>query len=391
METTPPPRVVETSSGPDAPAGQSAAFADVVHAWHARGEPVPVAVVASVFDDVLAGSVQDDGRASLQLEDLRVTPGGAAYLTRPAQLSAVCPLLMEAMGADLLGDQAVPPAAWALFDKLTSDEPSDHPADAEQLRQWLRETLGTPATHEEVRDCVFHALMGGGEAPESALEVPEAADDDDDVHELETLPPHSAAPLPVPDPAAEAAVATLPPEREAHDHQLSTDVVRERAVPRDRQPRTDVERATHLPEPLPDSLEPGPETALPTTVDEGPPSAVHAARAEADAPEAALPPDAPEPEAPETAMPMPLESELDAASAQPTERADTPSRPVVRHELPRGPRPVSVVTAPAARRSARSSPHGGDSILVPADQKRGWVWVGVVAAICAAVYFLFFR
>ncbi len=378
MDATPLPRVDESGGGVMPAAQRAVSFADVVRAWHARGEPVPVAVVASVFDDVLSTSIEDDGEELADLDAVRVTPAGRAHLSRPHQLSAESPILMEALGADLPGDSAVPPAAWGLFDRLTSDDPLECPADAEQLRQWLRDSLGTPASHEEVRDCVFHALMSTSDV-----------EADDDVHELETLPPHpSDAPLPIPSPAADEDMVTLPPERAAQEVQLSTDVVRAREQPRDVQPRTDVERATHLPEPLPDSMEPVPETALPTTIDPGPPSAVQAAR-QAQEP---VEPEAPLAEPLETAMPEPLDSEMAEASAQPTVReGSNPDRPVVRHKLARALRPVSVVSAPAARRSARSSPLGSDSILVPADQKKGWAWVAVAATIAAAVYFLFFR
>lgn len=377
MVATPLPRVDEAPASAQAGLPRAVSFADVVRAWHARGEPVPVAVVASVFDDVLATSIDVDGLEMADLEDVRVTPAGRAHLLRPHRLTAVSPMLMEALGADLPGDHAVPSAAWGLFDRLTSDDPTECPADAEQLRQWLRDSLGTPATHDEVRDCVYSALHADDE------------DEDDAVHELETLPPHpSDAPLPIPEPAAEEDMVTLPPERRADEQQLSTDVVRAREQPRDLQPRTDVERATHLPEPLPDSLEPIAETALPTTIDPGPPSAVQAARDEVDALES----EGPTADSLETAMPEPLDSEMAQASNQPTVPETTdPHRPVVRHKLDRPLRPVSVVSAPAARRSARSSPLGSDSILVPADQKKGWAWVAVAALIGAAVYFLFFR
>lgn len=94
----------------------AAPFGAVVRTWHDRGEPVPVAVVVSVFDDVLASSVTEDGASDADLEMVRVRAGGAAFLPRPVCLSAVAPMLMEALGADLPDEGAVPPAAWGLFD-----------------------------------------------------------------------------------------------------------------------------------------------------------------------------------------------------------------------------------------------------------------------------------
>ena len=331
----------------------SAAFGAVVRTWHDRGEPVPVAVVVSVFDDLLATSVAPDGGSATDLDAVRVRPTGAAFLARAVRLPAVTPLLMEALGADLPDEGAVPPAAWGLFERLTSDDPGARPADGEQLRQWLRESLGAPATHEEVRDCVFHALMG--------LQ--------DDVHELETLPPApSEEPLPVPEPAADDNVVTLPPERAAPERLLDTDVIRARRQPRDLASPTDVETAASLPAPLPDTLQPSlPEddedSALPTTIDGLPPSGVRAAREEDPA----------------------------GTTHQPTQPAHEHERPVVRHGLVRPARPVSVVAAPAARRSARVAGHGPDSLLVSAEPGRRWGWLVVGAVLAAAVYLLFFR
>ncbi|MCA9551238.1 MAG: hypothetical protein KC933_14475 [Myxococcales bacterium] len=344
----------------------------MVRTWHDRGEPVPVAVVVSVFDDVLASSVTEDGASDADLEMVRVRAGGAAFLPRPVCLSAVAPMLMEALGADLPDEGAVPPAAWGLFDRLTSDEPGEGPADAEQLRQWLRDALGAPATHEEVRDCVLHALVGVREAPAVVSERPAGSDD---VHELEALPPApSEEPLPVPEPAAEENVVTLPPERAAPERLVETDVMRARIQPRDLAPPTDLETAANLPAPLPDTLQPGlhdDDSALPTTIDAEPPSAVQAALQVGDDDD-------------EHADPA-------GTTHQPTQPAHDPSRPVGRHGLVRPPRGVSVITAPAARRSARAATYGPDSILVPADQGRRWGWLVAGAVLAAAVYFLFFR
>jgi hypothetical protein len=66
-------------------------------------------------------------------------------------------------------------------------------------------------------------------------------------------------------------------------------------------------------------------------------------------------------------------------------------RPVVRKELPsRRERTVSVVSAPAARRSARPLTDRGDSILVPAEggKARGWILLLIGVAIAVGLYFL---
>ncbi len=373
MDATPQPSDVDSDPPVLASVDQSGSFAEIVRAWHARGEAVPVAVVVSVFDDILATSVADDGKAAIDLEHVRVTPEGRAQLSCTGRLSAIVGMLMEALGADLPGD-AVPPAAWGLFERLTSDDATESPMDAEQVRQWIRDSLGAPATHEEVQECAQEAL----------------APAEEDLHELETLPPRpSDVLLPIPEPAIDEGMATLPPERSVEPNQISTDLVRKRELPRDLQPNTDVERATHLPEPLDDSLEPESETAFPTTIDASPPAPVQEARAAAVAVEEAEVLVKPVPDD-ETAMPQPLESELAAASAQPTAPARVDSDRV-RHTLDRPVNPVSVVSAPAARRTAQSSPLGRDSIIGPADPRKAWAWVLVAAAICASVYFLFFR
>lgn len=368
MDATPQPSAVDADPPVLASVDQSISFAEIVRAWHARGEAVPVAVVVSVFDDILATSIADDGKAAIDLEHVRVTPQGRARLSCPGRLSAIASMLTEALGADLPGD-AVPPAAWGLFDRIRSDDATESPVDAEQLRHWIRDSLGAPATHEEVQECANEARTPN----------------DEDVHELETLPPHpSDVLLPIPEPAIDEGMVTLPPERSVEPNQISTDLVRKRDLPRDVQPNTDVERATHLPEPLDESLEPASQTAFPTTIDASPPAPVQEARAAAAAQEDE-PMVKPVPDD-ETAMPQPLDSEL--AVAPPADRADSNR---VRHTLERPVNPVSVVSAPAARRTAQSSPLGSDSIIGPADPRRAWAWVVVAAMISASVYFLFFR
>ena len=131
---------------------------------------------------------------------------------------------------------------------------------------------------------------------------------------------------------------------------------------------TDLDSTPHLPTPLPDSLQPdavaSAATASPTIID--PPGPPHL-----------------EAEDGRTATPEPLPSEASPSS--------DPARPVVRHDSARQVRPVSVVTAPAARRSARASVHGSDSLIVPADERKNWIWVVAVGIVAAVVYALFFR
>ncbi len=195
----------------------------LVRVWNARGAALPVAVVASIFDDVLEDSQWGDGSSgSLPPsggEDIYIDYTGFAHCgQRDPSLLGLVSILERALG-DGTGEFAVPPLARVLLERLTSEEPSDRPRDAEELRSWLRDALGSPASRDEVLACVDAATR-------DLLPLAETDDDDseanDDDSEAETLIPahRSAAAAPVaPSLSADAAVSQPPSEPVALDSQ----------------------------------------------------------------------------------------------------------------------------------------------------------------------------
>jgi len=104
-------------------------------------------------------------------------------------------------------------------------------------------------------------------------------------------------------------------------------------------------------------------------------------------------PEAPEAPTPEDAAAigsMDLSGDVDGATDSSDVDSSSGERPVVRKELPRREHTVSVVRAPAARRSARPLADRGDSILVPADggNVRGWLLLLLGVGIAVGLYFL---
>lgn len=171
------------------------AFEALVLAWSQRGQALPVPVIASVFDDLLAADIQAEGVGRLELADIRIDAEGRASLPQPARLDAIGPVLRAALSGGGQGVE-IPRRACSILARLSSDDPADGPSSPEQLRSWVRSALGQPAERAELQ-----VLMGIQPLP-----VPELASVVGDVSELATLPPHaSPAPeLTLPPPQAPA-------------------------------------------------------------------------------------------------------------------------------------------------------------------------------------------
>lgn len=273
---------------------------DLLRVSRERGQPLPVAFVVSVFDDILSSAASTAGDGRVGADDVSIDAEGVARMSRPTAVITLAPLLAEALGYE----EHVPPAGRALLDRLLAGEPEDRPADGEQLRQWLRQSLGTPAPREEVAALVdawglVPAKEGVSTKEQMPLEEPEMPS------ELITMAPELVEFPAPPDESERPTLVDFPRPAE-------------------------LDRRSKVPEILSD------------------PSA---------------------------------DDETDKNPV-------TGKRRVVRHPPPRS-RPISVVAAPAARRSARPRKAHGDSIVVSADENRGWFWVVIVAVSLAALYYFF--
>ena len=178
----------------------------VIQASRKTEQPIPVAAVVSIFDDLLAADADPLGPRAPDLDDVLIDQVGVARLDVAADLAAIARLLVETLADD------VPAAGRWLIERLKSDAADDQPADSEQLRAWLRDALGQPADRDEVL-----ALVMTASAP---LPVPEAVPPEEEaMHDVETIPPHGALMAPL---------MGLGPSIEA---QIPTDQIRKRTIP----------------------------------------------------------------------------------------------------------------------------------------------------------------
>ena len=150
----------------------------VVRAARTTDNPIPVAAVVSVFDDLLAGEADPPGARTPDLDDVLVDQAGVARLDIAADLRSIAGLLIETLGDD------VPDAARSFIGRLKSDAADDQPADAAQLRSWMREALGQPADRSEVIALVASVASPlpvpepASEAPKPSSSVPEPSASD---------------------------------------------------------------------------------------------------------------------------------------------------------------------------------------------------------------------
>ena len=156
----------------------------VVRAGRTAGTPIPVATVVSVFDDLLAGEADPAGARRPDLDDVLIDQAGVARLDIAADLRSLANLLVETLGDD------VPDPGRSFIERLKSEAPDDQPADAAQLRGWMRDALGQPADRTEVI-----ALVKSVASP---LPVPEAVNSETPEREA-SAPDASPAPAPIPD------------------------------------------------------------------------------------------------------------------------------------------------------------------------------------------------
>ena len=212
----------------------------LVSAWAQEGAALPVAVVVSVFDDILelrGSSPVPIGQ--LALEDVLIDPSGIARLGTAGVPTArqIADLLRETLCGGA-GDAAIPPGAMTLLGRVEEDEAIGRPLDLEHLRGRLRDDLSPPAARHEVQEClrVLPAArapqrlapspaseLGSGHAwaaeipssasveAESPLPTPELVEDSGDLAPLDAEVLASEIETQRPKPAAEESVDTLRP------------------------------------------------------------------------------------------------------------------------------------------------------------------------------------
>lgn len=310
-------------------------FGNLLRAWGDAGEAPPSAVVAAILHE-LAHESADALRpsSSVDVDAVWIDARGQVGAEQPATVRALAELMEVGLSGTHPGrtGDLMPPLARAGVERFLEWD-GLHQDGCLAFAGWVREAFGPLAGADEVARCCRASAPLDPEAPT-------------------VLPTRSA----LSDPAPREAYSALsdPSPREAYS-----------ALP-DPSPR---EAYSELPQPLevpddaPDSLEPAPvePSPTPTEVTPTPPSGSSSSD------ELSIPPQA----------------EADA------ERS-AGDRPVVRRELPRRDATVSIVSAPAARRSARPLADRGDSILVPADRHhaRGWFLLFLGIGLAVGLYFL---
>lgn len=155
----------------------------LVDAWGRSGARLPVAVVVSIFDDLLDESARAAGALArargdlrlgaeeaserpLGLEDVRVDRAGFARIARssaPIDTPRLVPLLLDALGERDDMD-SMPGHARARLHRILSEGETEPSLAAEDVRAWLRDAFGPPGSREEVAGC-FDALERGGGEP----------------------------------------------------------------------------------------------------------------------------------------------------------------------------------------------------------------------------------
>lgn len=307
------------------------AFAALVEAWARNDASVPVALVASIFDDLLDSDLPKYG-GTLRFDDVSIDVRGVASM-RPglsASMEGLAQLLMRALGED------APAHAQPMLARLADEAPRD----GEELRMWIREALGAPAPHEEVAWALSVILpepervLGSAE---TAIDFAELAEERDNATEIMRV--RSAPPLAVSSVKPAPVLPSMPP-------------------------------------PLKSSLKPAP-----APVEEIPVPSLRPAAPDFEvAILSALPEKAADQVATETVLPTMLPTEM--PSEEPVQ-AD--SRPVVRVEMPKS--NTRVTTAPAARRSAKPALDPRDSLRIPDDRPHWGAWVFVVALVIVGALF----
>lgn len=405
-------RLDERGRAPGARAGNDEhTLQAVVDAWHARGAPVPVAVVVSIFDDLFGGAAavrgsdpserSDRGEPrALSPLDVMIDGEGNARLrgrSNARHLGALVRLFARVLGGEdgsAMPPRAVPLVARAL-DATTQTGRAARAAhaatDAEQVRGWMREALGPPARRDEVLSC-FAATAAPRPGRSRSVEAAEPAPKRGEER-------HRSEPLR----RTQAEDATSSPWTAAGTQDWSGDGAPEAPF---RAGEPDPARAAAVRPSDPheiDTLPPQSVEAFAAPLASIAGAATADAQTEAVAPEGLLARDGEDSQRPETpalASDVPETSWFEPSSTglvtadAPVARVESarPSgpRPVVRHHWRRT--SVTVQEAPAARRSARPSLDNRDMLSIPGERSPWVHWlIFALAALVVAVLWLRWR
>jgi len=347
---------------------------NLLRAWGDAKEAPPTAILAAIVHDLAVSSVGGRRPAlEVDVDGVWIDADGRVG----ADVDPSVPALAELMELGLSGTSPgrtgdlMPPGAQSALDRFRAWDGS-HDDGCEALADWLRQSFGPlPDADEVVRCCRASAPLD----PHAPTMRPAR-------RPWPSAPPREAlSELPVPPPEAEdpSVEDAAPPP--ADDVPLGRD---DPGTPAPSEPEPASSDSLEIPPPVAaDSIEP---TTLASAhpVELGTPE-VEARESDVNASTAS------DSSLPEFSVPPPVSSRDGDSGDLPDADTSSGERPVVRRELPsRREATVSVVSAPAARRSARPLADRGDSILVPAEgsSARGWglFLLGVVVAV--GLYFL---
>lgn len=130
-------------------------LSSVLNAWSAAGEAPPVAIVASIVDDLAAQSAEvEEPRGRAQAEGIWIGPEGDARADQPLSFHSLVEVLdlgLHGLLPGRTGDLMPAPARSGLETFREWDESAE--VGLEALRTWLRASFGPLPSREEVARC----------------------------------------------------------------------------------------------------------------------------------------------------------------------------------------------------------------------------------------------
>lgn len=347
------------SGGTAASEPVAVSLGSLLRAWGDAGEAPPTAILAAIVHDLALDSVGARWpKTDVDVDAIWIDEDGAVETEAQRSVSALAEIMDLGLSGHSPGrtGDLMPPFARSGIDRFR-DWDGTHDDGCEALADWLRRTFGPLPEPSEVSRCARASAPLDPEAPTtlptrvsypdatprealSELPRPPGVDSSDSVEALEVPPPATS------DSTEPTTLGSVHPAELGDEAELDGT-------------RADSGEAfgSEAPIPSPADASSG-ERRVPSFPDLGTPSAEEAAQSGS----------------------MDL-SGVDSSSDE---------RPVVRKELPsRREATVSVVSAPAARRSARPLTDRGDSILVPAEgnQIGGWILFLIGVGIAVGLYF----